>query len=480
LGGRWVFGPAALAIALAVGAAPASAASKRFSYTGAEQTFVVPAEVRSLHVDAVGGAGGLGSPYAEGGLGASVATDIAVTPGETLYVEVGGAGSTGGPSVFGGGGAAGTDLLGGHPGGAGGGATDIRRLPRSAPGSDATRVVVAGGGGGGAGGLSGWRGGDANQDGYGCGGCGTSGVEGGAGTAGEGGLGGDPGSAAAGVGGDGGFGTGGAGGTRGGGGGGGGYYGGGGGGGGDTTVVGGGGGGGGGGASFVAGGAAATFSRTGVRPSVSFTYGEAVAGLTPAMVVFPARRIPTVGEQAVTVTNRGTIPLLVSGATITGAQASEFSAGPGCAAPVPPGAGCQIVVRFAPHATGRRIARLTVVSNGKPAAIGLWGVGLAVLKPTLTTLRISPSAFKAGRKPLVSYRADVAGTAKFRVLRVKAGKGRTKLVPIGASFTQTVRPGINRFRLGKTTQLSPGRYRLRGYGSGPSHAVSVGFRIARS
>jgi hypothetical protein len=71
---------------------------------------------------------------------------------------------TGGTSTFGGGGAAGADALGGQPGGAGAGATDIRRLPRSAPGSEATRIVVAGGGGGG-GGPSGQQGGDGDADG---------------------------------------------------------------------------------------------------------------------------------------------------------------------------------------------------------------------------------------------------------------------------------------------------------------------------
>jgi hypothetical protein len=409
LGARRSFGPAVLAILFAVVAAPASAATSRFRYTGSEQIFVVPAEVRSLHVSATGGAGGPGSQSHDGGLGAYVTTDIAVTPGETLYIEVGGAGLTGGPPAFGGGGAGGADTLGGQLGGAGGGASDIRRLPRSAPGSDATRIVVAGGGGGG------------------------------------------------------------------------GYYGGGGGGGGYTTAL-GGGGGGGGGASFVAGGAAATFYRTGVPSSVSFTYGDATARVTA--VAFAPQRVTTVGERAVTIVNRGTIPLSVTGTTISGAQPGDFQAGPGCSAPVPPDASCQIVVRFAPRASGYRDARLTILSNANPATTSLHGLGLAAPTPTLTALHISPSTFKAGGRALVSYHADVAGMIKFRVLRVKrsvrGGKQRTRLIPVGASFSRPARAGVNHFRFKVPTKLPPGRYRLRATGSGPSRSVSAGFRIAHS
>jgi hypothetical protein len=489
LGRRGAFGPAVLAILFAVVAAPASAATKTeiFSYTGGEQTFVVPAEVRSIHMKVAGGTGASGTPFStEGGRGAQVTTDIAVTPGETLYVEVGGAGSTGGAPAFGGGGAGGADALGGRPGGGGGGASDIRRLPRSAAGSASTRLVVAAGGGGSGGGVYGGLGGAADHDGEGCAICVTAQGDGGtAGTASAGGLGGDPYQSAGAAGDDGQLAAGGAGGARGGGGGGGGYYGGGGGGGGDTTVAVGGGGGGGGGSSFVAGGTPATFGTSGVGPGVVvFSYPEAVANVAPRMVLFPAQRIPTVGEQTVTVTNGGTIPLRVSGATTSGAQAGDFQAGPGCAAPVPPGASCTTVVRFAPRASGYRNAKLTFVINDKPTTITLRGLGLAALKPTLTALRISPSTFKAGRKPLVSYRGDVAGTATFRVLRVKTsvrnGKRRTKLIPVGASFTSPVSAGANQFRFKVPTRLSPGRYRLRGTGSGPSHAVSVGFRIVRS
>jgi hypothetical protein len=72
----------------------AETTTETFKSTGAEQTFVVPSGVTSVHVLAVGGAGGAGGHYGTpvggaGGRGAVVSGDLAVTPGDTLYVEVG-------------------------------------------------------------------------------------------------------------------------------------------------------------------------------------------------------------------------------------------------------------------------------------------------------------------------------------------------------------------------------------------------------
>jgi len=213
-----------------------------FSYTGGEQTFVVPSGVHSLHVHLVGGSGGEGG--GAGGAGAEVVGELEVEPDETLYVEVGGNGedfSEGGEGGFNGG---------GNGAGGGGGASDIRLQPRAEPLSLESRLIIAAGGGGGGGSTSepGANGGEAESPGE----TSTGGNEGGgAGTASEGGGGaygcggfGDVGEL--GLGGAGGSGEVG---TNGGGGGGGGLYGGGGGGGGCTF----GGGGGGGGSSLVPG-----------------------------------------------------------------------------------------------------------------------------------------------------------------------------------------------------------------------------------
>jgi hypothetical protein len=153
--------------------APAVAAtgSQAFTTTG-ESAFVVPAGVTSLHVQLVGGAGqrALGGGSA-GGAAAMVSATIAVTPGGTLFAEVGG-----GPlqtsvqqGATGGGGAGG-----GLYGGGGGGASDVRTCGTGcgAATSLGSRLLVAGGGGGG--------GGDGTNSFYGTGGAG-GGADGGTG-----------------------------------------------------------------------------------------------------------------------------------------------------------------------------------------------------------------------------------------------------------------------------------------------------------
>jgi hypothetical protein len=138
------------AAALAVlPAAPAEAVEVTVPFgTVGTHTFVVPADVTEITVDAYGAQGGDSEHVALGGLGGRATAPIVVTPGETLTVVVGGAGSiTPNPSPapaaggFNGGGDAG-----GQGVGSGGGASDVRQGGASV----AHRVVVAGGGGGGA------------------------------------------------------------------------------------------------------------------------------------------------------------------------------------------------------------------------------------------------------------------------------------------------------------------------------------------
>jgi hypothetical protein len=251
---------------LAWAVAPAQAVTQTFNYTGAEQTFTVPGGVTSLQVVVIGGSGG-DSEFSGGGA-AQVTANLSVTPGQTLYVEVGGNGvdgSSGGGSSFNGGAASG-----GAGAGGGGGASDIRTTPLAAGLVPDNRLIVAaGGGGGGRNGASGSGalGGDAGAAGGEPEGISQGGSPGGET---EGGLGGE-GCFEAGDAGQ--RGSGGAGGAGEiaeagpGGGGGGGYFGGGGGGGACTS----GGGGGGGGSSLLAGGSLVVLSPS-ATPQIQITY----------------------------------------------------------------------------------------------------------------------------------------------------------------------------------------------------------------
>lgn len=158
-------------IALSTGAVAGAAlpSGSTFSFTGAPQSYQVPADVCQVTIEAVGAAGGIGGPSSRGtsslakaavpvvaaaaaGKGGSASVTITVTPGESLGVYVGGRGQDG--ATFGEG-----DVLnhsdggwngGGDSddsavsGGGGGGASDVRQGGSGL----GDRVVVAGGGGG--------------------------------------------------------------------------------------------------------------------------------------------------------------------------------------------------------------------------------------------------------------------------------------------------------------------------------------------
>ncbi len=133
----------------------AASETQTFTYTGGEQTWTVPMGVVEVVVAAVGGAGGAScscsAGKAAGGHGAAVDATVPVTPGETLYVEVGENGEVNGGNfnagTFNGGGSA-ADFGGNLVSGQGGGATDVRTVAMADGSTLNSRLVVAGGGGG--------------------------------------------------------------------------------------------------------------------------------------------------------------------------------------------------------------------------------------------------------------------------------------------------------------------------------------------
>jgi hypothetical protein len=124
--------------------------SQTFSAIGSMQTFIVPAGIFFIAVDATGAqgagtnntAGCNNGHYPPYGMGARVQATIPVIPGELLYIFVGT------KSGFNGGGAFHGTI---GSGGNGGGASDIRQGGSVL----VNRIIVAGGGGGGADGING-------------------------------------------------------------------------------------------------------------------------------------------------------------------------------------------------------------------------------------------------------------------------------------------------------------------------------------
>jgi hypothetical protein len=115
----------------------------KFDYTGAIQTWTVPAGVTKIFVDAAGAQGGSASPYL-GGKGGKVSGILAVTPGDVLQITVGGQ-STSNIAVYGFGGNGGRSTAYGAIARAGGG---LSAISTSAPVTQANALVIAAGGGG--------------------------------------------------------------------------------------------------------------------------------------------------------------------------------------------------------------------------------------------------------------------------------------------------------------------------------------------
>ncbi|HUA75991.1 MAG TPA: choice-of-anchor D domain-containing protein [Solirubrobacteraceae bacterium] len=376
--------------------------TERFSPTGSEQSFTVPAGVTSVRVRAVGEAGGagggaIGGLAGEGGLGGVASGQLAVTPGEVLYVEVAAPGfNGGGQGGFGG-------------GGAGGSASDVRTVSGGALGTEESRLIVAGGGGGGGGA---WESPSTGGDGGNAGAAGgdgsftTSGSSeafsagGGAGSFGGVGHGGascsttGPWSGTDGSGSSGGAGgeewvnpetTGG--------GGGGGYFGGGGG---EAQCMDhfssrGAGGGGGGGSSYIAeevSNPSYGLSAASVEPSVTITYATpATATPSASSVAFGGvQALSTVSApQTITLTNEGGEPLALSATELVGSEPALASDHPedflvessSCLGAVAYQGSCQLRVRFAPQGTGTRTAVLRIAGDigAGPTEIALSGTG---------------------------------------------------------------------------------------------------------
>jgi hypothetical protein len=118
-----------------------------FSYTGGTQTFVVPAGINTVQIEAWGAQGNSNAMNVVGGLGGYAKGVMTVTPGSTLYIEVGGGGTVSALGGYNGGGAAGLSTCLTAIGGGGGGASDVRVGGTGL----ANRIIVGAGGGGAAG-----------------------------------------------------------------------------------------------------------------------------------------------------------------------------------------------------------------------------------------------------------------------------------------------------------------------------------------
>jgi hypothetical protein len=87
----------------------------------------------------------------------------------------------------------------------------------------------------------------------------------------------------------------------------------------------------------------------------------------------------SIAPMTLTVTSTGSIPLTISGTTISGADASSFTVtSNNCTAAISTGNTCQMVVTFKPTATGSYTATLNVTDNApaSPQTVALSGTAV--------------------------------------------------------------------------------------------------------
>jgi hypothetical protein len=102
-----------------------------------------------------------------------------------------------------------------------------------------------------------------------------------------------------------------------------------------------------------------------------------VVKLNPSSLSFGTHTIGTSTNLPTTLTNIGSTTLSISGITITGTNAGDFSQANDCGTSVAGGGSCTITVTFKPTATGSRSADLSISDNGggSPQLVSLSGVG---------------------------------------------------------------------------------------------------------
>ena len=153
----------------------------------------------------------------------------------------------------------------------------------------------------------------------------------------------------------------------------------------------------------------ATSTNTGLQSSPLIgnitAYGFLVtapeATAAPASLTFGNQAVGTPStSQAVTVTNSGSAPLVISNVGFTGTNAAEYSETDTCisGSPIAPGGVCTINVTFTPTAAGTSIANLMVTDNstdvpGSQQTVTLAGAALQASTTTTVTSSSNPSVY---------------------------------------------------------------------------------------
>jgi hypothetical protein len=116
-------------------------------------------------------------------------------------------------------------------------------------------------------------------------------------------------------------------------------------------------------------------SPTVTLSGTSFTAVPNVA-VTPTSLTYTNIAVNKTSSQSVTVSNTGTGAATISGKTISGTNANQYSVTTGtgsCGTSIAAGATCTVTVRFKPTSTGNKVATLTITTNAGTFPVALSG-----------------------------------------------------------------------------------------------------------
>ena len=185
----------------------------------------------------------------------------------------------------------------------------------------------------------------------------------------------------------------------------------------------------------------------------------------PASVAFGTRQTgSTSSAQAVTLTNTGTAPLLLTGIAITGPHSADFNQTNACGSNLAPSAGCTISVTFTPSVTGARTASLTVSSNapGAPHAVPLTGTGVGFsIAPTVAVLT-----------PGLTQQFSVTspnGPVVWLVDGIVGGNASTGTISTTGLYTPPASAGIHTVTVNDSSQSSSGTVHVTTYAGTFTH-----------
>jgi Abnormal spindle-like microcephaly-assoc'd, ASPM-SPD-2-Hydin len=165
-------------------------------------------------------------------------------------------------------------------------------------------------------------------------------------------------------------------------------------------------------AAYIANPAAATPSPAISLSTTTLGFGSVTVGSTSAAMM-------------VTVTNSGTAALTVSGVTVSGTNATDFTQTNNCSS-VAAKATCAVNVTFKPGATGARSGSLAIAHNatGSPSSVSLSGTGASAPTPavSLSSSTIALGSVQVGMSSAAqSVTLTNTGTAALTISSITLG-----------------------------------------------------------